>query len=73
MHQKRVDTHVARIQFSRIMDRAVEKNERFVIERRGRPSPSIKSGKTSRDANGSGFTWMTKLPAATGCAWRVQR
>src|SRR5215831_139176 len=66
MQHKRVDTHAAHTQFGRIMDQAAEKNERFVIERRGRRSSSIKLGKTARAANGSGFTWRTKLPAATG-------
>ncbi|MBV8361482.1 MAG: hypothetical protein JO189_26640 [Deltaproteobacteria bacterium] len=63
---KRVDTHVACTQFGRIIDRAAEKNERFVIEQRGRLSSSIKLGTTSRAANGFGFMWETRLPAANG-------
>jgi len=40
---RRVDAHVARTQFGQIMDRAVENNERFVIERRGEPAVVIMS------------------------------
>jgi hypothetical protein len=38
---RRIDAYVARTQFGQIMDRAVEKNERFVIERRGEPAVVI--------------------------------
>ncbi len=34
----RVDVHIARTQLGQIMDRAVEHNERFVVERRGEPA-----------------------------------
>ena len=40
---RRIDAHVARTQFGQIMDRAVEKNERFVVERRGQPTVVIMS------------------------------
>ena len=35
---RRVDAHLARTQFGQIMDRAIENNERFVVERRGEPA-----------------------------------
>ncbi len=40
---RRVDAHLARTQFGQIMDRAVENNERFVVERRGEPVVVIMS------------------------------
>ncbi|HKI00246.1 MAG TPA: type II toxin-antitoxin system Phd/YefM family antitoxin [Candidatus Sulfotelmatobacter sp.] len=40
---RRVDAHLARTQFGQIMDRAVENNERFVVERRGEPAVVIMS------------------------------
>ena len=40
---RRVDAHLARTQFGQIMDRAVEHNERFVVERRGEPAVVIMS------------------------------
>jgi prevent-host-death family protein len=39
----RVDAHVARTQFGQIMNRAVENNERFVVDRRGEPAVVIMS------------------------------
>jgi prevent-host-death family protein len=41
----RVDAHIARTQLGQIMDRAVEHNERFLIERRGEPAVVIMSVK----------------------------
>jgi prevent-host-death family protein len=41
--ERRVDAHVARTQFGQIMNRAVENNERFVIDRRGEPAVVIMS------------------------------
>lgn len=41
----RVDAHIARTQLGQIMDRAVEHNERFVVERRGEPAVVIMSVK----------------------------
>jgi hypothetical protein len=38
---RRIDAHVARTQFGQIMDRAVEHNERFVVERRCEPAVVI--------------------------------
>jgi len=40
---RRVNAHLARTQFGQIMDRAVENNERFVVERRGEPAVVIMS------------------------------
>jgi prevent-host-death family protein len=40
---RRVDAHVARTQFGQIMTRAIENNERFVIDRRGEPAVVIMS------------------------------
>jgi prevent-host-death family protein len=40
---RRVDAHLARTQFGQIMDRAVDNNERFVVERRGEPAVVIMS------------------------------
>ena len=41
--ERRIDAHVARTQFGQIMDRAVQNNERFVVERRGEPAVVIMS------------------------------
>jgi prevent-host-death family protein len=41
--ERRIDAHIARTQFGQIMDRAVERNERFVVERRGEPAVVIMS------------------------------
>jgi prevent-host-death family protein len=41
----RVDAHIARTQLGQIMDRAVEHNERFLVERRGQPAVVIMSVK----------------------------
>jgi prevent-host-death family protein len=41
--ERRIDAHIARTQFGQIMDRAVEHNERFVVERRGEPAVVIMS------------------------------
>src|ERR1700719_3147752 len=40
---RRVDAHLARTQFGQIMDRAVENNERFIVDRRGEPAVVIMS------------------------------
>jgi prevent-host-death family protein len=40
---RRVDAHVARTQFGQIMTRAIENNERFVVDRRGEPAVVIMS------------------------------
>jgi prevent-host-death family protein len=41
--ERRIDAHIARTQFGQIMDRAVQNNERFVVERRGEPAVVIMS------------------------------
>jgi prevent-host-death family protein len=43
--ERRVDAHVARTQFGQIMNRAIENNERFVVDRRGEPAVVIMSVK----------------------------
>jgi prevent-host-death family protein len=40
---RRVDAHVARTQFGQIMTRAVENNERFIVDRCGEPAVVIMS------------------------------
>ena len=40
---RRIDAHVARTQFGQIIDRAVEYNERLVVERRGEPAVVLMS------------------------------
>jgi hypothetical protein len=40
---------VARTQFGQIMDRAVEKNERFVVERRGKLA-GVRAGEGNAEA-----------------------
>ena len=40
---RRIDAHVARTQFGQVMDRAVQNNERFVVDRRGEPAVVILS------------------------------
>lgn len=41
--ERRIDAHIARTQFGQIMDRAVQNNERFVVDRRGEPAVVIMS------------------------------
>jgi prevent-host-death family protein len=43
MDSHRIDAHLARTQFGQIMDRAVDHNERFVVDRRGEPAVVIMS------------------------------
>lgn len=40
---RRIDAHQARTQFGQVMDRAVQSNERFVVDRRGEPAVVILS------------------------------
>jgi prevent-host-death family protein len=40
---RRIDAHTARTQFGQVMDRAVQNNERFVVDRRGEPAVVILS------------------------------
>src|SRR5438552_14151006 len=41
--ERRIDAHIARTQFGQIMDLAVTKNERFIVDRRGEPAVVIMS------------------------------
>jgi prevent-host-death family protein len=41
--ERRVDAHVARTRFGQIMTRAIENDERFVVDRRGEPAVVIMS------------------------------
>jgi prevent-host-death family protein len=41
--ERRVDAHIARTQFGQIMSRAVERHERFIVDRRGEPAVVIMS------------------------------
>ncbi|HEY3912536.1 MAG TPA: type II toxin-antitoxin system Phd/YefM family antitoxin [Stellaceae bacterium] len=41
--ERRIDAHLARTQFGRIMDLAVKNNERFIVDRRGEPAIVIMS------------------------------
>jgi prevent-host-death family protein len=34
---RRIDAHMARTQFGQVIDRAVTSNERFIVDRRGKP------------------------------------
>ncbi len=40
---RRIDAHTARTQFGQVMDRAVQNNERFIVDRRGEPAVVILS------------------------------
>jgi len=40
---RRIDAHTARTQFGQVMDRAVQSNERFIVDRRGEPAVVILS------------------------------
>jgi len=40
---RRIDAHTARTQFGQVMDRAIQSNERFVVDRRGEPAVVILS------------------------------
>lgn len=41
--ERRIDAGIAKAQFSRIMDLAVETNDRFIVERAGEPAVVILS------------------------------
>ena len=41
--ERRIDAHIARTQFGQIIDRATQKNERFIVDRRGEPAVVIMS------------------------------
>lgn len=40
---RRIDAHIARTQFGQVIDRAVQSNERFIVDRRGEPAVVILS------------------------------
>ena len=40
---RRIDAHVARTQFGQIIDLATKNNERFIVDRRGKPAVVIMS------------------------------
>jgi prevent-host-death family protein len=40
---RRIDAHIARTQFGQIMDLATKNNERFIVDRRGKPAVVIMS------------------------------
>src|SRR5579862_3763715 len=56
----RVDAHIARTQLGQIMDRAVEHNERFVVERRGEPAVVIMSVKDYIRTTSPPPDWLKK-------------
>ncbi len=60
---RRIDAHVARTQFGQIMDRVVEYNERFVVERRGEPAVVIMSVRDFIRTAAPPLDWLEK-------AWR---
>ncbi len=60
---RRIDAHVARTQFGQIMDRVVEYNERFVVERRGEPAVVIMSVRDFIRTDAPPLDWLEK-------AWR---
>ena len=60
---RRIDAHVARTQFGQIMDRVVEHNERFVVERRGAPAVVIMSVRDFIRTAAPAPDWLEK-------AWR---
>ena len=57
---RRVDAHIARTQFGQLMDRAVRKRERFVVDRRGEPSVVILSVQDYLDSVKSAPEWLRK-------------
>jgi prevent-host-death family protein len=60
---RRIDAQVARTQFGQIMDRAVENNERFIVERRGEPAVVIMSIQDFIRTTAPAPDWLEK-------AWR---
>ena len=56
----RIDAHVARTQFGQLMDRAVRKKERFVVDRRGAPSVVILGVQDYLEAVKSAPEWLRK-------------
>ncbi len=58
--ERRVDAHIARTQFGQIMNRAVENNERFVVDRRGEPAVVIMSVEDFIKTVAPPPKWLTK-------------
>ncbi|HEY1805527.1 MAG TPA: type II toxin-antitoxin system Phd/YefM family antitoxin [Terracidiphilus sp.] len=56
----RIDAHVARTQFGQLMDRAVRKKERFVIDRRGEPAVVILSVQDFLETVPSAPKWLRR-------------
>ena len=61
---RRVDAHVARTQFGNLMDQAVSKNERFVVDRRGEPTVVILSVKDYLESVQSAPDWLRQAWAS---------
>ena len=55
---RRIDAHVARTQFGQVMDRAVQSNERFVVDRRGEPAVVILSVQDYLENVASAPDWL---------------
>ena len=60
-----VSALTARTQLGQIMKRATQKNERFVIDRRGEPSVVIMSMKDYIDTIAPAPEWLAKIQAAS--------
>lgn len=56
-----VSALVARTQLGQIMKRATQKNERFLIDRRGEPSVIIMSVKDYMDTFAPAPTWLAEI------------
>ena len=63
---RRIDAHIARTQFGQLMDRAVRKKERFVVDRRGEPSVVILSVQDYLETVKSAPEWLRKAWAEAG-------
>ena len=57
---RRIDAHVARTQLGQLMDRAVRRKERFVVDRRGEPAVVILSVRDYLDTVPSAPDWLRK-------------
>jgi prevent-host-death family protein len=58
-----VSALTARTQLGQIMKRATQKNERFVVDRRGEPSVIIMSVKDYVDTIAPSPTWLKRIQA----------
>ena len=58
--ERRIDAHIARTQFGQIMDLAVTKNERFIVDRRGEPAVVIMSVQDFIRTAAPPPDWLTK-------------